>query len=309
MKHPQYLQHLLKLLGYCPYTARENVLSLFPSAPSVSLFIHLQYQSALQASQSPYSFRQSIQLHTTSENPLFYFSQLPVRTNWIVLKYLVYMQVRVQFLCRWKFCTSLSLLFLILWKAAFFRPRSICAGAQSARFAHARWTCSGACACAASLLSASSASAQLLPSLRRSFLPDNRRGWGRRGSGAESSSSLWLACLKDGPADIRTRGAGTKTGCSGHPKCYCDREYPVNNGGVKFAFLFYVFLFCTILQKFLIDQEIPQSVRLQAVRDFIRFQWRLFLLRVSAASRVAWWSCATCTTRSSALPTKHSSLS
>ena len=102
------------------------------------------------------------------------------------------------------------------------------------------------------MLSASSASAQLLPSLRRSFLPDNRRGWGRRGSGAESSSSLCLACLKDGPADIRTRGAGTKTGClssSGHHKWFCDREYPVNNGGVRFDSLCYVFLPSIIILK------------------------------------------------------------
>ena len=102
------------------------------------------------------------------------------------------------------------------------------------------------------MLSASSASAQLLPSLRRSFLPDNRRGWGRRGSGAESSSSLCLACLKGGPADIRTREADTKTGClssSGHPKCYCDREYPVNNGGVSFDSLCYVFLLSIIILK------------------------------------------------------------
>ena len=44
MKHPDYLQYLLKLPGYRPYTERENVLSLFPSAPGFSLFIHLQYQ-------------------------------------------------------------------------------------------------------------------------------------------------------------------------------------------------------------------------------------------------------------------------
>ena len=62
MKHPHYSQHLLKLLGYGPYTACENVLSLFPSAPGFSMFIHLQFQSASQALQSPYSFCQSIQL-------------------------------------------------------------------------------------------------------------------------------------------------------------------------------------------------------------------------------------------------------
>ena len=99
MKHPDYLQHLLKLLGYCPYTICENVLSLFPSAPGFSLFIHLQYQSALQASQSPYSICQSIQLHTTSENPFLYFSQFPVRSKRSVLEYLVFMQVRVHFFC------------------------------------------------------------------------------------------------------------------------------------------------------------------------------------------------------------------
>ena len=68
----------------------KNVLSLFPSAPGFSLFIHLQYQSALQASQSPYSFCQSIQLHTTSENPFLYFSQFPARSKWSVLNYLVF---------------------------------------------------------------------------------------------------------------------------------------------------------------------------------------------------------------------------
>ena len=72
MKYPHYLQHLLKLLGFCPYTERENVLSLFPSAPGFSLFICLQYQSALQASQSPHSFCQSIQLQL--QKTLFYIS-------------------------------------------------------------------------------------------------------------------------------------------------------------------------------------------------------------------------------------------
>ena len=103
MKHPDYLQYLLKLPGYRPYTERENVLSLFLSAPGFSLFIHLQYQSALQASQSPYSFCQSIQLHTTSENLCLYFSQFPVRSKRSVLKYLVYMQVRVHFFVLLKF--------------------------------------------------------------------------------------------------------------------------------------------------------------------------------------------------------------